>query len=255
MTMQMTLCILTHNRVEETIPLIDSIRKFKDIELEISIADQESESEPRKWFEETADVFSEVSDRELWEYGFGAAKQKAVDAASNDWIIYGDTGEVWHENYPGCNGGLVGAIDFHHGDLYAYRVLRGEPELVRKVAAGEERFTKLIDDNGRIFRKSFMKMMGYIHEAPIHKATSDLWAYWARQYEPIAWVEHAGPSSDDPVFAERKRILYWHLIHKIVVNPQLRLGTDFHWWTSYWMHKVEPYFKEISFEEWQKVGG
>ena len=254
MTMPMTLCILTHNRVDETVQLIDSIRKFKDIELEISIADQESEDGPRKFFQETADAFSEVSDRELWEYGFGAAKQKAVDGASNDWIIYGDPGEVWHEN-SGSQGGLVGAIDFHHGKLFSYRVLRGEPDLVKLIASGEESDDKLSDDNGRVFRKGFMRMMGYIHEAPIHKATSDLWAYWARQFEAIAWVEHAGPAADDPVFAERKRVLYWHLIHKIVTNPQLRLGTDFHWWTSYWTKEVAPHFKEVSFEEWQRLGG
>lgn len=254
MPKQMTLCILTHNRVEDTVRLIDSIKKFKDVELEISIADQESESESRKYFQETADKFTEVSDRELWEYGFGAAKQKAVDEASNDWIIYGDPGEVWHEN-PGRRGGLVRTIDFHHGNVYAYRVLRGNPDLVRHVVAGKISQEKLIDDNGRVFRKSIMKMMGYIHEAPIHKATCDLWAFWARNYDAIAWVEHAGSAADDPVFAERKRILYWHLINKIVKNPNLRLGTDFHWWTSYWSHEVEPYFKEVSFEEWQRVGG
>lgn len=158
MPKQMTLCILTHNRVAETVQLIDSIKEFKDIELEISIADQESDSSSRKFFHEIADSFSEVSDRDLWEYGFGAAKQRAVDGASNDWIIYGDPGEVWHENL-GHRGGLSSAIDFHHGDIFAYRVFRGEPELVRKIVAGEESGERLTDDNGRVFRKSIMKMM------------------------------------------------------------------------------------------------
>jgi hypothetical protein len=245
----MTLCILTHNRVDETVQLIDSIRAIPGITLEISIADQESDSESRQWFRDTADAFCEVSDRELWEYGFGSAKQKAVDQASNEWIIYGDPGEVWHDN------GLLATIDDLHKNVPALRAMRGDPDKVRAVVAGTLSPDVLTDDNGRVFRKSVMKMMGYIHEAPLHKATGDLWAIWAREYDPIAWVEHAGPSADDPVFAERKRILYWHLIHKIVMNPHLRLGTDFHWWTQHWQEEVEPHFKEVSFDEWQKVGG
>lgn len=253
--MQLTLCILTHNRVEETDSLIESISRFRDVELEISIADQESESAPRQHFERIADQFCEVSDRELWEYGFGSAKQKAVDQASNDWIVYGDPGEIWHENLEEWPDGMVAGIEDLHKSFPAFSVVRGDPSVVQEVLRGERPRADLRDDNGRLFFRRMMKMMGYIHEAPLHKATGELWAYWARQHPPMALVEHAGPSSDDPVFAERKRILYWHLIHKIVVDPQLRVGTDFHWWTKYWMYEVEPRFEEVSFDEWQKVGG
>jgi hypothetical protein len=249
----MSLCILTHNRIDETVKLIESITAFPGIDFEISIADQQSDPECRQCFQDMADCFSEVSDRELWEYGFGAAKQVAVDATTNDWIIYGDPGEVWHENRRAWVDGLAVALDRIHGNTPALRVMRGDPREIRAAIAGMEK--EFSDDNGRIFRKSQMKMMGYIHEAPMHKATGELWAFWARRFPPVALVEHAGPNADDKVFAERKRILYWHLIHKIVTNPHLRIGTDFHWWTTYWMNEVEPYFKEVSFEEWQKIGG
>jgi len=250
-----TLCLLTHNRVEETVQTIKSIRRFGEFDFELSIADQGSDAQSKQAFRDMADVFTEVSDRELWEYGFGAAKQKAVDLASNDWIVHADPGEVWHENLIDFAPNISGLIQNQRKSCLAFRIMRGDPALVRQVVHQQIKSVVLNDDNGRVFRKSMMHFRGLIHEAPMHKATGQLWAEWARGFKPVAWVEHAGPSADDAVFKERKRVLYAHLISKIVENPQLRLGTDPYWWTTYWNEQIEPTFKKVSFEQWQALGG
>jgi len=255
MSLDMSLCILTHNRVPETQAMIESIRRFKDLKIEISIADQGSRAEDKQWFKDTADRFTEVSDRDLWDYGLGNAKQASVENATNDWIIIGDPSELWHENIIQWPGGLVGAIEELHGNVPALRVLRGAPGLIRDIASGEASPELVSDDNGRVFRRSIMKIVGYMHEAPMQKATGELWAYWARQYPCIAWVEHDDEHNDAKDYATRKQVLYFHLIHKIVMQPDLRIGTDYHWWTRYWQDVVEPNYKEVSFEEWQKIGG
>lgn len=255
MSLDMTLCILTHNRVSETKTLIDSIKRFKDLNIEISIADQSSAPDQKRWFRDTADRFCEVSDRDLWDFGVGNAKQKAVENATNDWVIIGDPGEFWHENLIEWPQGLAVAIDELHGNIPALRVLRGAPALIKDIVLGEVALDKVDDDNGRVFRRSIMKIVGYIHEAPMHKATGELWAYWARQHPCVAWVEHVMNDDDSPEYANRKKTLYWHLIHKIVMQPNLRVGTDYRWWTQYWQDIVEPKYKEISFEEWQRIGG
>jgi hypothetical protein len=103
--------------------------------------------------------------------------------------------------------------------------------------------------------KTFMTMDGLIHEAPVHKVTRQSWARWARRFPPIAYVEHDCGTADSPELSMRKKVLYEHLIHKIVMNPELRHGTDRHWWTTYWEKEVAPKFKEHSFEEWIALKG
>jgi len=249
-----SLCILAHNRIAETANLIGSLRGFSDIDLEICIVDQESDSESRTFAFQTADKFTEISDRDLWNKGFGWAKQKAVELASNQWVIIGDPGEVWHETRV-CGEciPLAEALQ-RYNSVPAFRTFYGSPRQVHKLLQNCGSIHSMQGDLGRIFDKRKMHMLGYIHESPVHKETGKLWAEWARRCKSVGIIEH-DPQPVDKVYAKRKLILYDHLLHMIVRDPTLRCGTDFRWWTAHWNSVVAPRFTEISFEEWKAIGG
>ena len=123
----------------------------------------------------------------------------------------------------------------------------------------------------RIFDKRKMRISGYIHEAPVHIETGSLWAGFARKHKAVGVIEHVDSILDivpgrqpnknskkipeETVYMKRKRVLYDHLLHKIVMNPKLRHGTDFRWWTAHWNTVVAPRFEETSFEKWKAIGG
>jgi hypothetical protein len=262
-----SLCILAHNRIAETANLIGSLRGFADIELEICIVDQESDSKARSFAFQTADNFSEISDRDLWDRGFGWAKQQAVKLASNSWVIIGDPGEIWHETT--ANGEfrrLAEAIRLENS-VPAFRVYYGNTKNVIKLIEGQGSVASMYGEVCRVFDKRKMRMLGYIHEAPVHKETGVMWSNWARRFKPVAVIEEnhvlsavpllerCGSLSKYETYEKRKQLLYDHLLHKIVMEPKLRSGTDFRWWTAHWNTVVAPRFKEISFEEWKAVGG
>jgi len=250
-----SLCMLAHNRVAEAANLISSLRGFRNIELEVCIADQESETEARRFFQKTADSFAEVSDHDLWHKGFGWAKHQAVALASNNWVVIGDPGEVWHETTAHGECCRLASAIKQINSVPAFRVYYGRPPAVRKVLAGKSGVRNMSDDLGRVYDKRHMRLLGYIHEAPCHANTGKLWAEWARRQKAVALIEHE-PKPADPVYVKRKQILYDHLIHMIVENPKLRRGTDFRWWTAHWKNVVEPRFnKNITFEQWKALGG
>jgi hypothetical protein len=253
-SLDMSLCILTHNHVPETLALIASVRRFANIKIEICIADQQSTPANSRIFKETADKFSEVSDREIWDLGIASSKNKAINCATNDWIIIGDPGEVWHENFEEWPGGLVESIQKHQQNIPVFRVLRGDPEIIRGIVSGEISRHKVKDSNARVFMRSVMQLIGYTHDAPMCRQTGELWSHWARKRPCVAWVEHTPDRDDDPVYVQRKNTLYWHLLHKIVEEPNLRIGTDPYWYTTYW-DSIKSTFKNVSFEDWQRMGG
>lgn len=253
--LDLSLCILTHNHVLETQALIESICLLRNARIEISIADQASAPENRSVLRGMADKFCEVSDREIWDGGLANAKNRAVDNASNSWVVIGDPGEVWHENFFGWSNGIVDAIERAGGEVPVYRVLRGAPEIVRQVAAGQAAMACVTDDNARIYHREIMRLFGYTHDSPKHRTTGRGWACWARGRPPVAWVEHTIDAQDDPAYVQRKTVLYHHLLHKIVTEPKLRTGTDPYWYHYYWERMVKPGFKEVSFEDWQAIGG
>jgi hypothetical protein len=250
--MQASLCILAHNGHEEAAKLIESIRGIYDLEVEVVVGFQSCSPESLLWYQKHADMLVPVSDRELWERGFGYCRQKIADAAEHDWIISADCGEVWHENPE--DGGLVYMLE-HNPGTPVFRVARGEPDIVRQVIAGEAPGAAIMDDNGRIFDRREMQWAGMIHEALFHIGLGAIWASWARRFAPLAFVEHSGMKADEEDFRTRKQVLYDHLIHTIVHDPRKRFGTDHYWWTAYWNTVVKPRFKEVSFEEWQEMGG
>jgi hypothetical protein len=246
-----SVCIMTHERVEETKQTLESIHQFKGLELELCIADNSRTDEAKEAFKEMSDHYATVTDKQLWKHGFGYCKQKAVDLSTQDWILYPDPGEIWHENFIETEG-LVAMIDHTHGNVPAFRIRRGDSKVVQAVLGRKTSVNNLGDDNGRIFNKQVLKMMGFIHEAPLHKGTGQLWSAWARKWPALALAEHDGGAQDSPQFAKRKKILYDHLIATIAKNPRLRPGTDFYWWTTYWKN-VEPDYEEISYKKWQKA--
>lgn len=252
MALDMSLCVLTHNHVPEVQTLIESIRHFRDVKLEICIADQQSAPANRQLFKDMADGFAEVSDREIWDFGMAYAKNKAIECATNDWVIIGDPGEVWHENFMGWSDGLVGAIQKHQHNFLAFRILRGNPEIIRAIASGKASQHEVNDDNARVFLRSFMELVGYTHDAPRHRHTGQSWSHWARKCPWVAWVEHPLDAFYDPAYVQRKTTLYHHLLHKIVENPILRTGTDLYWYTMYW-NSIKSTFKDVSFEDWQRI--
>ena len=249
-----SLCILAHNRIAETANLIGSLKGFEGIDLEVCIADQESEPAARLFALQTADNFTEVSDHDLWFKGFGYAKQKTVSLASHPWVIVGDPGEIWHDTSAGGECQKLARAIRVHNSVPAFRTYYGRPRDVCALLDGKGSVRSMSGDLGRIFDKRKMKLCGYIHEAPVHIETGKLWAEWARRHKSVGIIEH-DPRPVDKVYAERKRLLYDHLLHTIVKDPKKRHGTDFRWWTAHWNTVVAPRFKEISFEEWKAVGG
>jgi len=269
-----SLCILAHNRIAETANLIGSLRGWSGIDLEVCIADQESGRQARTFAIQTADQFCDVSDRDLWNRGFGWAKQKAVSMASNDWVIVGDPGEVWHETVPDGSAERLADTVQRLNSVPAFRTYYGGPRQVQRLLNGHGSMQSMHGDICRIFDKRKMRVSGYIHEAPVHIETGALWAVFARKHAPVGLIEHvdqvlevkpgsdhlgdqrSGLARDDAeAYIERKRILYDHLLHTIVKDPKKRHGTDFRWWTAHWNTVVAPRFREISFEEWKAVGG
>jgi hypothetical protein len=249
-----SLCILAHNRIAETANLIGSLHGFSGIELEVCIADQESDQQSRIFAEQTADKFTEISDHQLWHKGFGFAKQKVVNLASNNWVIIGDPGEIWHDTtaHGSCHK-LSRAIRTHNS-VPAFRTYYGRPKSVHAILDGKATVRALSGDLGRIFDKRKMAIRGWIHEAPLHKETGKLWAEWARRHKGVGLIEH-DPRPVDPVYAKRKKLLYDHLLYEIVQDPKKRHGTDFKWWTAHWQSVVAPRYKNISFEDWKAIGG
>jgi hypothetical protein len=235
--------------------LIESVRRLRDMRVEVSIADQESTAENRTALRGISDKFCEVSDQEIWNLGLANAKNKAVDQASNEWVIIGDPGEIWHENFFGWSGGIVDAIQKDGGKTPVYRVLRGPPEVVRQIVAGQVSMAAVRDDNARIYSRSIMRLFGFTHDAPRHRVAAQGWGHWARKKPCAAWVEHKRDEQDDPRYVRRKTVLYHHLLHKIVTEPQFRSGTDPYWYHYYWERVVKPGFKEVSFEDWLAIGG
>lgn len=249
-----SLCILAHNRIAETANLIRSLRRFEGIDLEVCIADQESDQEARLFAQQTADNFTEISDHDLWFKGFGYAKQQIVRLASNNWVIIGDPGEVWHNTTAAGECQKLDRAIKKHNSVPSFRTYYGKPRDVVAILEGKGSVRSMSGDLGRIFDKRKMKLCGYIHEAPVHIETGKLWAEWARRHKSVGIIEH-DPRPVDEVYAKRKQLLYDHLLHVIVKDPKKRHGTDFRWWTAHWNTVVAPRFKEISFEEWKAIGG
>jgi hypothetical protein len=252
--MKMSLCVLARGNPEQTAKLIDSVRGFDDLNLEVVIGDNSPNEDDKLAYQGLAHAYTSVSDELLWEQGFGPAKQKVVDAASSDWVLVADVGEVWHENKITAIG-LVREIELCP-KIPVFRVLRGPDKDVRKVVSGELPHQYLLnDDNGRIFDRRQMAMYGMIHEAPFHKEKGIIWAHWARMMEPLVFVEHGTGQPPTDTYETRKQVLYDHLVYTIVHQPERREGTDRYWWTKHWTDVVEPRYREISFDEWQSMPG
>jgi len=252
MTMPFSVCILARNGHKQAIKLIDSLKKIEDIEIEICIGNQSSYSQDKAWYEATADQCFTIDDSELWSYGFGVCKQKVIDVATNPWVIVADIGEVWHEDKR--TGGIARQVR-ESLDTPVFSVLRCQPELVNFAKAHNNPRMVINDENARIFDKREMKLLGLIHEEPYHKTTGASWAQYAKRSQPLAFVEHIGSISEDRSYLARKELLYDHLIDKIVKRPELRVGTNFYWWTQYYYEVVKPRMKPLTFKEWQSLPG
>lgn len=250
--MYVSLCILAHNGHEEAAKLIADFKAMPHLDIEVVVGAQGCNQESRQWYEEHADVVIDISDHDLWDYGFGYCRQQVTDAAHRDWIISADLGEVWHlnEEFESLDQAVVGA-----SPSPVFRVMRGNPETIKLVIDGHEHASVLTDDNGRIFDRREMSWMGIIHEALFHVATGEVWAVQARKISPAFFVEHGGKSVEPADFVDRKEVLYDHLIYELVSDPSRRAGTHHYWWTHHWEHCVKPHFKLTTFEEWQVLGG
>jgi hypothetical protein len=250
--MKASLCILAHNGHEEAAKLIEQFKAMPHLDLEVVVGAQGCCDESLEWYTGNVDAMVTVTDRELWDHGFGYCRQKIADAAERDWIISADLGEVWHLNsdFDSLDQVLLSA-----SPSAILRVMRGDPEAIRAVVEGHQHPSVLHDDNGRIFDRRELQWVGIIHEALFHIGTGEVWAVQARRQPPAFYVEHGGKAEEPKDFVSRKEVLYDHLIHELVTKPKRRGGTHHYWWTAHWNVVVEPRFKEISFEEWQEMGG
>lgn len=254
--MELALCILARGRPEVAAQLIERLRTFKQLEVEVVVGDNSPEKKDREDFVALSDTYLRVEDRDLWYEGFGFVKQQLVKAAGTDWVAIGDLGEVWHENDATWmeGDGIVGSIE-RHPDVPCWRCMYGEPSLARMFVAGDAPIAVFEGDLCRVFNRKRMQLLGMIHEEPFEKRTARNWSAFARQHGPVAVIEHHQPSASEP-YSKRKFALYDHLLDTIYHQPALRTGTNAWWWTTHWPRRLETTgYEPMSFQEWEAMEG
>jgi len=250
--LNISVCILAHNGHESVDQMLIKLAKFKGINIEVCIGNQESNKGATAYYKQVADEYKEISSELLWDFGFAVCKNRVIQMANNPWVLVIDTDELWQENLGDFPGGLPEAIE-RYPDHPVFKVKRGAREEIEKVLEGRMSWKAVGDENARFFNKNEMELRGLIHESPYHKRDGHIWAAWCKHTPPVAFVAHESKQRLDPKYLQKKELLYDHLIAKIVERPELRYGTDFRWWTNYWETVVKPRYKNTTFEEWDSI--
>lgn len=220
-----SLCILACGCLEGVQALIDSARALGDFEVEVVIGDNSPSIETCRLLRGLANVWFLVTDRELWFEGFGAVKQKIVNAASNPWCILGDPDEIWFPEHIRFTGGVQRTV---MGDI----------------------------SHGRVFDRRQYRLMGMIHEELYRRTDRRNWSYEAMAVKPFARIEHR-PEGQPLWYQARKKALYENLLYRISSHPEMSPGTASYWWTTYWPKFLAENedFAPTSFEEWSSRYG
>lgn len=224
--MKYSLCVLARNRVELLGPLVESVQRSVDAEL--VIADNSSEPDAQEHYRCAADVYVQCPDEVLWYDGFSAALNLAYKAASYDWIIRGDLGEVWR------------AISVPSYEVPAWGITT-----TMGSKAGQR--------HGRVFDRRKMRQLGLIHEELYEKRTGKAWHQLAKR--SVAVVDNYDGRCGAE-YEARKWVLYCHLMNEIYTKPELRAGTNSWWWTTYWPEQLEKGTAEVkTFAQWKEMPG
>jgi len=235
MSVAISLCVLVRNRPELLYELQQNFcEKFADLEVELVVVDNSSTQEYRNHFEQLADLYTTVTDEDLWCEGFSFAKNKAIRLASNDWVVVADMGEVWQDN---TSFRLAHAIGQYGETTPCFRV---------QISAGGP-------DLGRVFNRKRMRLMGMVHEAPFQRRTSTIWSVSARRHSPVAMLQHH--SGGDAKYQQRKQALYDHLLDTIYRDPSRRPGTDPYWFLTHWPQRLEEGVELFTFNQWRSLLG
>jgi len=239
--MDVSLCILTCGQLVSTRELIESVRAFEGLDVEVVIGDNTRKAEDRQAFSELADTYFPVTDEELWFDGFGPTKQRVVNAASNRWVVIADPGEVWSD-VPG--GGL--------------ELLESDESPVYKTLLYASDASSSNPDEGvqhsRVFDRKRVRLVGLIHEEAYLKRTFKHWSTVAKD-QHFARISHSNFDGDSAYHA-RKNALYENLLHRIHVHPELRTGTNSGWYERSWPERLKQGWDgEMTFEQWQKRFG
>jgi hypothetical protein len=251
--MDMSLCILARGQPEAAKKLIDSVQAIEGLHVEVVVGENCRDEDDALEYRCMGDICVPITDKMLWDKGFGPVKQSIVDAASCRWVIIGDVGEQWHENNVTLPG-FVKHIE-EHPEIPCFRGIVAEAALVDSVLRGDHHLGVLgNDDVGRVLDRQKMEVWGPIHESPHQRYQGLIWAVYARRFDPIALIRH-DYGHGSPEYRARKQALYDHHIHEIVANPSRRRGVDPYWWTSYWESTVKPRYKPLSFDEWRRMPG
>ena len=233
--MDLSLCVLARGRPDLLKALVDSLRGFVDIDLEVVVADNSPGAGDQIRFRELADAYTLLSDEDLGYEGFGYAKSCAVGLASAQWVAIGDLGEQW---FPNPEFPMAEAIR-KHGDTHPCMRVTREQEV----------------GHGRVFDKQRMRLLGPIHEELFEKRTQTMWAAYARKLPPVAFVAH----EESGVLLARKEALYDHLLDMIEESPAKRTGTNTYWLREYWPKRKAELASRgervLTFAEWQKMEG
>jgi len=250
--MDMSLCILARDQPEAAKKLIESVKTISGLGIEVVVGENCPDEVDACHYRDMADICIPITDRMLWEQGFGKVKQHIVDQATHRWVIIGDVGEVWHENKISLPGFIKHIKE--HPESPCFRCVVASDYLIDAVLSGDHSPSILAgDDVGRVFDRKKMEVRGIIHESPHQRYNGLIWANYARAFEPIVFIEHNyGHGSEE--YKERKQALYHHLIHEAVIDPSRRHGVDPYWWTTYW-EKIQSRYEPMSFQDWRRMPG
>lgn len=227
-----SLCILTCNQVAETQRLIESIRVFEGLDVEVVIGDNSTRPEARAAFKTIADTYLEIPDERLWYEGFGPCRQKIVNAASNPWVVNADPDEVWSQVGDPVRL-LTQAVQWNYVVLRALMDAQMPPSI-----------------HPRIFDRRAVRWLGMIHEEPYHRRSMASWLGLSLKI-PFATIDHCHREETAPAYAAAKRTLYENLLHRAYENPELRHGTNAWWFSEYWPAALARGFVPATFKEWQ----
>jgi hypothetical protein len=232
-----SLCVLTHDNADGLYRLIDSVKAFQGLEVEVIIGDNSSDPREQAIIRAVADEYFCVTDLDLWEDGFGPTKQKVVNMAHTEWAVVADPDEIWNP--------IAQPTGWAHLTL-----LGGSSGVFRTAMPEENGHGKRYTYHGRVFRRKDYRIIGLIHEEVFSKRDRKSWNEVA-PVQPFCAIDHR-PDECSEVYLRRKRNLYDQLILRAGNQRDAHSGTSRWWFETYLPRRIAEGLRPMTFEEWQE---